>query len=152
MQVMQTQKRVYSNKHLFTLTCMHNLAYTLLSLYVWRKTLCGGMPVVIPTTTKSTAPETPRESRDRDFHCVAFSTFFVFTSKFLRGWQYDNLRLACTAAQSRTASDALEARCMHLRFCGFVQRGANSVSQAGCNAISGRGAVVEIYCSCEQDR
>ncbi|KAH7385393.1 hypothetical protein DE146DRAFT_666974 [Phaeosphaeria sp. MPI-PUGE-AT-0046c] len=54
----------------------------LLSLHVWRKTLCGGIPVVIPTTTKLTTTERPRESRDSGFHYAAFSAFFVFTSKF----------------------------------------------------------------------
>jgi hypothetical protein len=76
-----------------------------------------GMPVVIPTTTKSTAPKRLRDSRDSDPDCSAFSMSRVFASKFLRGWQYDNLLLACTAALSRTASDALENQCTYLRGC-----------------------------------
>jgi hypothetical protein len=43
--------------------CLY-LEFNLLSLHVWRKTLRGGMPAVLPTTIKSTAAERRRESRD----------------------------------------------------------------------------------------
>jgi hypothetical protein len=43
--------------------CLY-LEFNLLSLYVWRKTLRGGMLAVLPTTIKLTAAERRRESQD----------------------------------------------------------------------------------------
>jgi hypothetical protein len=105
----------------------------------------GGIKVVIPTTTKSTAAERPGDSRDRDPDCGAFSVFRVFTNKFLRGWQYHNSRLACTAALSRTASDALESSRMYIRVCQGIQRRAKSVSRGKSHSNSHSGVVVEVH-------
>jgi hypothetical protein len=80
----------------------------ILSLHVWRKTLCGGMPVVIPTTTKSTTAKRRRKSRNRGIGPRAVFVSRLVANRFLRGWQYNNLLLACTAALSQTALDAPE--------------------------------------------
>jgi hypothetical protein len=58
---------------------------SLLSLHVWRKTLRGGMPVTLPTTTNSTTAEKPIESQNRDLDCSAFSVLHIFGNKLLRG-------------------------------------------------------------------
>jgi hypothetical protein len=54
-----------------------------LSLHVWRKTLRGGMPVTLPTTTKSTTTERLRESRDTDLDSIAFFTSSKVGNKLL---------------------------------------------------------------------
>lgn len=54
------------------------LTFSLLSLHVWRKTLCGGMPVTFPTTTNSTTAEKHAESRIRDLDRSAFSALYIF--------------------------------------------------------------------------
>jgi hypothetical protein len=61
------------------------LTVCVLSLHVWRKTLRGGMPAVLLTTTKSAAAERPRESRDRDLALEAFSTLHLVANEFLLG-------------------------------------------------------------------
>lgn len=119
---------------------------------MWRKTLRGGMRVVIPTTTESTTAKRRRKSRNRNINPRTVSVYRLVAKEFLRGWQYNNLLLACTAALSRTALDALENRCTYLRVCQVVQRYVNSVSRAKYYGILGRGAVVEVYCCREQDR
>jgi hypothetical protein len=96
------------------------------------------------TTTKSTTAKRCTKSRNSDMAPRAVSVFRFVANNFLRGWQYDNLLLAYTAAPSRTASDAPEVRCTHLRVCQVVPEYANSVSRAKYYAILGRGAVIEV--------
>jgi hypothetical protein len=91
------------------------------------------------TTTKSTTAKSRTKSRNRDIDPTTVSVFRLVANKFLCSWQYDNLLLACTAALSRTASDAPENRRTYLRICQVVQRCANSVSRAKYSGILGRG-------------
>jgi hypothetical protein len=67
------------------------------------------------TKTKLTTAKKRRKSRNRDIDPRAVSVSRLVVDKLLRGWQYDNLLLACTAVLSRTASDAPENRCTYLR-------------------------------------
>jgi hypothetical protein len=122
-----------------------SVCFVLLSLHVWRKTLRAGMPAVLPTTTKLTAAERRRESRDRDSGLDASATLYLIIYKFLLGWQYYNALLLCTTDLPRTASDAPEVVCIYLRVCKAIQRHVKSVSQAKYYSILGSGAVLQVY-------
>jgi hypothetical protein len=92
----------------------------LLSLHVWRKTLRGGMPVVIPPQQCPPQLKGPENLGIETSTLLLSSGPRLFADEFLRGWQYDNLPLACTAAPSWTASDAPENWCTYLRVCQVV--------------------------------
>lgn len=55
----------------------------LLSLYAWRETLRGGMPVVVPTTTKSTTGKRRRKSQNSDLDSRTVSVLCLVANKIL---------------------------------------------------------------------
>jgi hypothetical protein len=56
-----------------------------LSLHAWRKNLCGGIPALRTTTTKSATAARPKKSRDRDLDHAAFPALRLFVDEFLPG-------------------------------------------------------------------
>lgn len=64
---------------------LFSLVISVISLHVCRKTLCGGMPAMLPTTTKSTTAERHRESRDTDVDPQAFPILRLVANRFLLG-------------------------------------------------------------------
>ncbi|KAF2022624.1 hypothetical protein EK21DRAFT_95561 [Setomelanomma holmii] len=59
--------------------------FDILSLHAWRKTLRGGMPAMLPTTTKSTTAKKRRQSRDTDLDPQAFPILCLVANEFLLG-------------------------------------------------------------------
>ena len=56
-----------------------------ISLHVWRKTLRGGMPAILPTTKISTKAKKRRKSRNRDIDYKALSAFRLVANTVLFG-------------------------------------------------------------------
>jgi hypothetical protein len=104
------------------------------------------------TITKSTTAKRRTKSRNRDTDPRTVSVSRLVADEFLRGWQYDNLLLACTAAPSRTASDAPESWCTYLRVCQVVPRYANSFIPSEVLRHLRPSRCCGGYCSQEQDR
>jgi hypothetical protein len=56
-----------------------------LSLHVWGKTLCSGMPALRTITTKSATAAKPRKSQDKVINPRIISVSCLDANKFLRG-------------------------------------------------------------------
>jgi hypothetical protein len=118
---------------------------SLLSLHVCRKTLRGGMPAILFTTTNAATSKERAESRDRDIYSQVVLVYHLFARQLLRGQQYHNSLRACIAAPARSASDVPEVACIELKVCSTVQSHLKSISRAKCYGILSRGAVVQVY-------
>jgi hypothetical protein len=134
-----------------TLVVVHE-KNVVLSLHACRKTLRGGMPVVFPTTTKSTITKRRRKAQDRCPYPAVFSALHLFANKVLRDRQYLNSRPAFAAAPPRTASDPLDISCRYLRVCQAIGICTENVFRAREHSISSCEAVVQVCDSKEQDR